>query len=574
MILNEEKITEKEEPEDTNLNLIYNLFNNENVISKIINLIKDSIETFIKINNSQYNDIFNLYEKFSTIKYKTYFFNSPLYKIKISLEKIIIFNIYYIQSFQENIDILKSILIKLSKLQILITYISNRFNNAMNDKEMKTVYNKLIQSLDLFEKKIVDEYISQKYNKHISSINNEIKICDLAEHIKYLDRTLYEYQEIRNNSYFKEIKEYNKKIQNMCSSINGNFETYINFLKEQNKQFNTKLETFEKDIKIKGNMSKDLKDNLINSKFGFDSPNENKYRIKILENNKIYLENKSNSNDIKSKNGDKKDKKSKCEKNLKIKHYNSKEEVLFLTEEDKYEIISKLYSYNFLIIEKSEYNLDIEKGKLEAVNLSKEILLYNNDDNKEKEKLLNEKYDEIIKSIDNVILNNIKNTYSFFIVLNNYRVSQKIKFSEKFFDLIAYIFNKAQDLLLKSDDQKLSKLLLVLSQTYYKEINGTKKYIISVIKYHQLFKNKEFWKNSLIMDIEEQLKINSGFSKDKKDDIINMKNILYVNTMQEFDVPVDIILEVINEICNEYECNQEVRISSLSFLNINNKINT
>ena len=142
-------------------------------------------------------------------------------------------------------------------------------------------------------------------------------------------------------------------------------------------------------------MSKDLKDNLINSKFGFDSPNENKYRIKILENNKIYLENKSNSNDIKSKNGDKKDKKSKCEKNLKIKHYNSKEEVLFLTEEDKYEIISKLYSYNFLIIEKSEYNLDIEKGKLEAVNLSKEILLYNNDDNKEKEKLLNEKYDEI-----------------------------------------------------------------------------------------------------------------------------------------------------------------------------------
>ena len=218
--------------------------------------------------------------------------------------------------------------------------------------------------------------------------------------------------------------------------------------------------------------------------------------------------------------------------------------------------------------------MDIEKGKLEAVNLSKEILLYNNDDNKEKEKLLNEKYDEIIKSIDNVILNNIKNTYSFFIVLNNYRVSQKIKFSEKLFDLIAYIFNKAQDLLLKSDDQKLSKLLLVLSQTYYKEINGTKKYIISVIKYHQLFKNKEFWKNSLIMDIEEQLKINSGFSKDKKDDIINMKNILYVNTMREFDVPVDIILEVINEICNEYECNQEVRISSLSFLNINNKINT
>ena len=201
-------------------------------------------------------------------------------------------------------------------------------------------------------------------------------------------------------------------------------------------------------------------------------------------------------------------------------------------------------------------------------------MIYNNDDNKEKEKLLNEKYDEIIKSIDNVILNNIKNTYSFFIVLNNYRVSQKIKFSEKLFDLIAYIFNKAQDLLLKSDDQKLSKLLLVLSQTYYKEINGTKKYIISVIKYHQLFKNKEFWKNSLIMDIEEQLKINSGFSKDKKDDIINMKNILYVNTMREFDVPVDIILEVINEICNEYECNQEVRISSLSFLNINNKINT
>ena len=249
---------------------------------------------------------------------------------------------------------------------------------------------------------------------------------------------------------------------------------------------------------------------------------------------------------------------------------------MFLNDKDIYEITSKLYSFNLKLLDKSHYNLELEKGKLIAKDLSNEILLYNEDKEEIKNKF-KEKYDEIKDSIDKKILNNIENTESFFIALNNYRVTGKMKFTEKFYDLIIYIFNKTQDELLKNSKNKIPDLMLILSQTYFKEIEGKKIYVIDSIKTHELFKNIHFWKSITIKKIEEEIKvikkINSknglfcSISQGKKEEIIHTKLIPLSELMKDCDLEKDKIIELINQIFDKYKCSKNIREEVFSFIN-------
>ena len=289
-----------------------------------------------------------------------------------------------------------------------------------------------------------------------------------------------------------------------------------------------------------------------------------KYKIKIIKSNKIAL--KAEQNEIKEE-----------IKNNKEQKLNSfKEKYLFLTEEDKYQIISKLYSYDLKILDKSQYVLDVEQGKIIASDLSKEILLYNEDDENTKNKL-NEKYEEIIESMNNKIVNNLKNIESFFLVLNNYRAQGKVKLIEKFYDLVIYVYNKAQDLLIKTNNKKLEDLMLILSRTYYKEINGKKIYVVEAIKSHELYKNMDFWKAIVIKQIEDEFKVMRNFNstnnttniltQKKKESIIYTKLIPFADLLKDFEFKNDTIIEIINQILDKYKYDKASREQIFSFIN-------
>ena len=589
MILEEEKTKEKEETKNFNLDQFNNIIVNSNEISKIINSIKNFLEKFLELNSNQYKNFIDLFEKFSSVNYKDSTYNTPIYTMKISIEEIILFNINYLQSINQNLELFNSIQKQLTNLHTIIKEASKKYNDFSNNEnfnsdETKNLLKPIMESMNDFETRIINEYINEQYDKHISGINNTSKIDDLVLKIKYLENTLNDYLTEKKKKYFEELKEFGNNYHKICNKLNQSFEKYINYLKEQNKLFNTKLENFEKNVKTRKLMS-DKNKNFTISKSDKASEkqniNINKYRIKILNNNKIYLDKKDFNNNFEhmTKVKEKKNKDNKKNTDL-IKDFqnqkeDSRKECIFLTEKDIYEIISKLYSYNFLTLEKSDYDLDIEKGKLEACTFSTEILSYNGD-SEENKKLLDDKYDEIIKSIDNKIANSIENFLSFFKVLNNYRANGMTKFSDKLYDIIIYIYNKAQDFLLKNDNQQLANILLILSQTYYKEIDGNKIYITKEIHTHELFKKKEFWKNILISKIEEEIKnkvTQIELTKIKKNDIIYSKIIPFIGLMKEFNISDDNIKEIFNDIFDKYECSQETRIQILSCLNIGNNIN-
>jgi len=63
----------------------------------------------------------------------------------------------------------------------------------------------------------------------------------------------------------------------------------------------------------------------------------------------------------------------------------------------------------------------------------------------------------------------------FYIVLNNHRGKSKNQFSEKLFELCIYIFQKTLNFLLQNRNLELEDLMIILSQTFFKEENGKKK---------------------------------------------------------------------------------------------------
>ena len=299
-----------------------------------------------------------------------------------------------------------------------------------------------------------------------------------------------------------------------------------------------------------------------------------KYKIKILKNHNVTLKNQINDN-IEDKN----DKKQKNEKtkllkqNEDIDKINKKYEAqnIFLTGEDIYEIISKLYSYDLKIIDKSNYILELEKEKLIANDLSNKLLLYS-EDNENCINKLNKEYNEIMESINTKIVNNIENIDSFFHAMNNFRVNSKLKFNEKFYDIVVYIFNKAQDILLNQRNNEIEDLLIILPQTYFKEINGKKIYLLEGIKSHIIYKKMEFWKSLIVKSIENDMKLirkmnsSNTISKEKKEDIVNNKFITFLKLMKELDVSIEKILDLFGQIMDKYKFSEASKNKIISLM--------
>ena len=167
--------------------------------------------------------------------------------------------------------------------------------------------------------------------------------------------------------------------------------------------------------------------------------------------------------------------------------------------------------------------------------------------------------------INTKILNTIKNAESFFIALNNYRVKGKLNFNDRFYELILYVYNKTQDLLMKSNNYGLGNLMIILSQTFYKEIDGKKIYILEGIKSHDIFKPNEFWKNIIINKIEAEINNLKKLEKSdmvnikKKEEIIISKLLAFCGLMKEFNLDKNKISDICTLIFDKYKCSEELR---------------
>ena len=555
--------------------------NNLNEMTDYINTLNGYYNEYFSLISSQYNNLNEFYQNFINSEKQNQTkknINSPLYIVEYALKELVFIQMKNLKSIIDKGETLISIKNKLIKFQEVIGKLSDKFTNStaknsyngIDINQIKNISNSLDEAMHQIENKIIEQYIYEKYDEQLLENNNDgnnnenKNIEEQIKVVKYYEKSLIDYINGNNEHYFNELKHSDNKIQNEFNKIKIILLEYVSFMKDNNIKMVKELENLENQIKSKkisdmikkeADISFTKSDLRLNVKEIF----ENIYKISILKNKRIELkildekneENKKDINEIKS---------SKNKKNYRL-----------LNDKDIYEIISKLYSYDLLVINRKQYNIELEKGKLDARDLSSEIFKYN-DQSEDIQKELNEKYDELIKLIEEKILNNIANIEAFFLELNNYRSYGRIKFSEKFFSLIIFIYKKTQDILLNKTDKNIIDLMLILSQTYYKEINNKKIFIEDEIKTHALYKSADFWKEAIIKKIDDDIKTYKKLSSKRKisyekgGDNVTSKLLTFIKLMSEYDISKDNILEILNSVMDKYNIDSKQREKIFSFI--------
>ena len=568
--MNENEINQ-ENQEEINLNNLFNMIANANELKNYLGSLNCFFSDYSSLCNSHYDSFNELYLKYFVEQNKS-IMNTKIYKIESIVKKILKINMNYMKAIELNMELLASIQKQISEFGSIIGELPMKFNNfnfkGQKTEEANKITNSLNKSLTDFETKIVGDYIKERYNKNIAGMNVKDSIDNLVVLIEYLENSLLNITKERKSQYFNELKEPDDKINSASNEINKTLLLYVNKIKEFNKIFEDEIVKLEDEIKSSKNINeeKKKKEELILSKNDFVPSGElniYKYKIKVLKNVKIPLESLSNSKKPVEKTDNK----------LRLAKFEDK--CIFLTEEDIFNIISKFYSYNFFTIDKSQYDLNIEKGKIDSLNLTTKILSYLNGD-KNIQNMLENNYDEIQKKVNHTILNNFENMKEFYLVLNNHRGKGKNKFSKELFDLVVYIFNKTLYFLMQKPDTELADLMLILSQTYFKDEKGKKMYVCDEIKSHELFKRGDFWEEIIIHKIEEEFKLQKKLSHDdirikdttfKKDETISTKLIPLGSIMIDFNMEKNKSIEIVERVIKKYHCSEKTREQIISFLN-------
>ena len=235
-------------------------------------------------------------------------------------------------------------------------------------RNVEILTNSLWEQYSQLETILIDKYISEKYNKHVDGIREESLEKEL-EIIYYLENTFSDFKEKTKMKYVDFIKSLEYKVEKllyeMKDSINIFFELLYqkgkNYLEELNIEVRgiKNMEGIDFEIENKNDNGKNIIEKFdFNNIFDLDKFDKYKYNLKIIEKPNIIIR-------------EEEEKKNRKRNNYENKKYHKE---LILTKEDIYNIVSKFYEYNFTMINKSLYNLEIKKEELETEKLSQKLL--------------------------------------------------------------------------------------------------------------------------------------------------------------------------------------------------------
>ena len=496
-----------------------------------------------------------------------------------------------------------------------IKFVKNTSNKNSPNAHIQPVFISLMETFAEIESKVIDEYTYKRYNKHVLGLNDS-PLKNNIEKAKFLEKTFLVFEEDIKKQLLNDFQDMEKKANEIFNKMKSIVKNIVGILRENN---TTYLDELKNEIDLIGLKRRNSSINLNSSYLSIQNlepeieiKNEEnldmfQYSIKIIHNpkinvidsNKIIEENNNNNNkeineekigknnivveneesqakkDI-IKNEEEENEKNN-DKNIKEDNKDSIEDIyndneLILTEEDIYNIVSTLYGYDFKMLNKNEYDLNIEKEKIKVSNLTKKLLTFDGENNI-KEIINDEEVNNFYK-----LLNDGPKILNFFILLNNYRSSGRYEATERSFNIIKNIFNKAQDYLLNNRSILLEGLIIILCQTYYIMKDGQKHYLQNEIKDHPLFKKEDFWNNylneTLDEDIEKMKKqeknLNMEISKErhqkKINDLILSKIVPFTSYMHDFKLKEISIMNIISNIFDKYDVDDEGKYIIMSSL--------
>ena len=517
--------------------------------------------------------------------------NSPLFHIGKIIKNTIQLQINYLLNITNNLKIFDDITNEFSNLILIFRDYQKILedNPQAEDKpnsKIKSTIDSLMEKYEEIENKIVDGYISIKYNENVD-MKEDFILENKIEEVHFLEKTFFGFEEISKKDFIKDNQEIEKKAINSFNILKNQIKNFVEIILKND---NINLINKQNEIDFIWNNTRLKEDKNISSKSG----DSFKYCIRILVDPKINIIERGDNIEIfksqtqvipKSKLENKEEKK-KSKLNF-FKMFNkekenfheeenkeeNKKKYFILNDEDIYNIVAKIYSLDLNFIDKSSYILDIEREKIEIRKLSEKLLGIDLNYNKT-EPISDSEADKLIS-----LLYNKENIYKFFMMLNNFRGTGKYEMSERVFNIALNIFNKTQDFLLKNKAKNIENLVIILSQTFYLIEDGNKKYIQEAIKNHPLFQSSEFWENQIRTNIDEHIeknklnikKMNLDLSESeyqkRLDEIILSKFVPLSGHMGNFGISNDIILGIANKIFEYYHTGEKTQNLILSLLN-------
>ena len=542
---------------------------------------KKNLKNYLTIIDSFVESITNHKQSLKKV-YKDLKQSSPIDKPFNFLKKIeILINLEYnyTKSFLANITTIFEELKKTinNMINTITDYLSSSQKLSMNIKNSSEnyyiKYDKLIESLEETELAIIDEYTKKKYKTSISKFRKKDKDKDdLVNDSLVLEREFLNVEfEIKDkaNNYIDEYNLNMKNIKPKMAQLNEDTKNgVLNIIKTMKKDYNLFITMLHNESENISNI--DNNDNF-KKEYGeylnyiikkdknceiLKKINLDKYVLKIIkEEEKNILENEQTKM-----------------KNNKIT------KVLTFTGEDVYNIAKTMYDYNFEMVNKDLYNLDEEENKLKITELMGKLLNYNFDNHHvgEEGKITYEEKKYLFNQIF------LKEDYfmKFLTCLNNYRVTGRYEMTQELFNTIKTIFEREADNLLLNNNKKISRYLLILSQTFYIMKNSNKHFLQKEIKNKKLFRMVEFWIEHLEKEIfdelekfEDELKKNSLiYSQQKKkkkiEDILFSKIASLVASLNGFELEKEKIDQILVPIMNKYELPEEMQQSIFALVNV------
>ena len=421
------------------------------------------------------------------------------------------------------------------------------------------------------------------YNIYLKELQNEV-----IKNSKYVHENFLSISSILTNNYetiIGKLKEFNEKIkkdtQKKQEKKEESKEEKKEEIKEEKKEEITpKIEEenpkLKKEIPQKEETPKNEEENK-NTNFEFSNEDFNlymsknfnkiettyekeKYKVKAIKetvlDDKLGKETKNIMNDLSSEFG--------------LGHL-VEEEVIILTEEDVYEITKTLYG-PFQYVDKSEYDLVIERKKIDFKNLTNKLLYYGF-----KEKTLKNFpdltpiTDEEIKILENGLKKKVYRI-TFLQRLNNFRALGTLEMPQKEFEIIGNFFKLIADYTDEEKDVESIRFLIILSQTFYflkdKNNKKDKKYLLVYIRGHKFFSDKQFWKeyieNSIKGEIEKTDKIvkkSNGKIKKSYNDVCFAQILPFSDNMADFGMPKEILLDIIEPLYEKYNLTEDMKVT-------------
>ena len=558
------------------INIFNTSYNSLNESKKILEQYSPYIQKFLDIINTYYMSLTEFKASFpkSLISQSEYEFDSVINKIS---------NLFL--SFIENQ--LNNLLLFLSNTQSVLFSLNQTISNSQdilknaeekniyifdNIKKMNDKYHNeyivMINSFENLENKIIKKYIKDKYTQNKendfeivgdddeNAVKNCVSISKKLEDSFYnfkkdeIKQYIYEYnnniESIMNNK-ISYIKQLQNCIINIINSYNEYFKNSINFIDnelQENKDELTNIDINENESNYK------LNEKEINAII-FNVFNSRKYNIKFLNDN-ISANDEMDKNEI------------------------TKKPKLFLSLEDKYNIMKEIYNYDFKSINKEEFNLEIEKEKIKVFDLSKKLFSY------DKIRDIKESItDEEVKILYNLV--KIKkrddNIIYFIKQLCQFRSDGKLEMPLRVFNIINNILENCLNEIFDERNKyvKLISSITMISSTFYIIKNKEKYYLKENLKKNKIFKYMDFWNNLTVMQIEEDFKNNAidynsnnnyeKISKKKINDIIMAKILPAAEIMKKFEIDKDTIFKTFDELMDNYQMDEKFKETLLSFIN-------